>query len=105
MEGHFKELATHCRLCGLSLAKQRVTYSCKDHTESLNRAFGIHVQSDQESVHPPRFCQRCFCSTRRSSAQQLFKWVPHSKPTCAVRTRIANAIENMGIIEFYPLDL
>lgn len=88
MEQHAEELTTHCRFCGSSLAKQRVTYSCQDHTESVMKAFGINVRTDQESVHPPRFCHKCFCSLRRSPAHfHLFKWVPHSEPTCAVRTR------------------
>jgi hypothetical protein len=90
MEGqqhqHYDELKTHCRLCGVSVAKQRVTYSCKDHTESLIKAFGIDTRNDEVSVHPVKFCQKCYCKMRRSASLTPFQWFQHTHPICPVRT-------------------
>lgn len=88
MEGqqqHNEELQTHCRLCGVSVVKQRVTYSCKDHTENLMKA-GIDTGDDEECVHPPKFCHKCYCKMRRLASLCPFQWLRHTHPTCAVRT-------------------
>lgn len=93
MESHQQQLAKHCRVCGnrLSKAKGRATstYSCSDYRTELMSCFGINVLKDTDTIHPPRFCNPCFLSVRRStkSAQEgvphkhsivVFEWVSHT---------------------------
>lgn len=92
MEGqefHSSELLVHCRVCGDSLVKQRVTYPCIDHQDSLYRAFGINGRVDQPHTHPQRFCNRCLVAMKRMSLTTSlvpFKWEPHStESACRVR--------------------
>ena len=49
-----------CRVCGGKLSRYKVSYDC--HT-TINKAklqlIGVTIASDQEGVHPPRFCYGC----------------------------------------------
>ncbi len=86
---HSRELLEHCRVCGDSVLKQR-THTCTAHLDQLYRAFRIDVRDDQQHIHPPRFCHRCYSSMTRvslSTTLNLFQWAPHSDPECRVRQR------------------
>lgn len=87
---HKKGLLGHCRLCGESLAKERVTYSSLDHIDLLHQALGIDVRQDQDGLHPPRFCNRCYVALARKASitsLALFEWLAHSEPACRVYVR------------------
>ena len=45
---HNKELLDHCRVCGGSLMKQRVTYACSAHSDGLHSAFDIDTLCDMD---------------------------------------------------------
>ena len=92
MEVHTELLTKHCRVCGkrLSKAKSRSTsYSCSEHQDTLQTCFGIDLSLDTASVHPLRFCNRCYMITRRMVANRErnmpyhhavvpMKWTPHA---------------------------
>lgn len=90
MDDHSKELQQHCRVCGCSTIKDRVTYSCSAYHEELFEAFGIDIMADKGTVHPSHFCNRCYPAMKRKSlATSLipFEWTPHSDSECRVTSK------------------
>ena len=70
MEFHLEELGKHCRVCGRRLAKAKgklVTYSSRDYAEQLKASFFFSASQDDPDIHPPQFCQSCYCSMKRCS--------------------------------------
>ena len=63
-EYHKKALERMCRVCGQFLAKTKkatkTTYECTSNTEKLRETFNIHVEDDDEAVHPILFCHNCY---------------------------------------------
>lgn len=91
MDGHSKELQQHCRVCGCSTVKDRVTYTCSAYHEALFEAFGIDVMADDTNVHPSRFCNRCYPAMKRKRLTTTlvpFEWVPHSDHESRVRRNV-----------------
>ena len=63
---------------GLSKAEGRATsiYSCGDYPAQLMSCFGMNVHRDTDTVHPPRFCNPCYATVRRSTKAAEDR-VPH----------------------------
>ncbi len=100
-EFHSSEVLEHCRVCGDSLVKQRVTYPCKAHQGSLLHAFTIDVRADQQDTHPPRFCNRCFAKVKKNSLTSSlapFEWTPHTDSGCTVRIQKINQQQTMYLL-------
>lgn len=68
--------------------KQRVSYACLDHQDSLIKAFSVRVQEDMDTVHPVRFCMRCNSMMRKKLKSMeerkpylqstiIFEWAKH----------------------------
>ncbi len=88
-EWHSCALQGLCRVCGRLLTTQKVTYPCKDHTETLKHTFSIEVGSDNPNIHPPKLCSNCSHSTLTHEKQacggkeykhaiDVVKWKEHS---------------------------
>lgn len=85
---HSEELLKHCRVCGGSMVKQRVSYNTIEKADLLYKTHGIDTRGDQPDVHPTRFCIKCHASMLRytlTTSVISFKWTPHSDPECRVR--------------------
>lgn len=96
-EFHQSELLVHCRVCGDSLVKERVTYQCLAHQDSLYNVFGLDRTADQPHIHPQRFCNRCYVAVKRkrkslNTSIILFNWEPHCEAACRVRVLIIVAV-------------
>ena len=98
-EFHQSELLVHCRVCGDSLVKERVTYQCLAHQDSLYNVFGLDRTADQPHIHPQRFCNRCYVAVKRKSLNTsiiLFNWEPHCEAACRVRVLIIVAVHKQS---------
>ena len=98
MEFHLEQLGRHCRVCGGRLAKARgkvVTYTCRDYAEELQASFSFSISQDDPQVHPPHFCQSCYCSMKRFTkaardevyffrSTVVYEWKEHCQ-NCLVR--------------------
>ena len=73
---------------------------CSEYSQLLSEAFGVHVESDNSSIHPQHFCALCFQRGKRMSEAKrtgtpynsnnlLIHWTPHSSDSgsCAVCDR------------------
>ena len=100
------DLERHCRICGGFLHKRRkrgTEYECSLHSHSLTKTFGVDVTADIPSVHPLKFCDRCYACVRRqdsADAQGLpynhsttvFIWEKHTDKECKVRSTLQQTI-------------
>lgn len=99
MEFHLEQLGRHCRVCGGRLAKAKrklVTYTCREYAEQLQATFSFSISQDNPKVHPPHFCQSCYCSMKRFTkavrdvasfcccSTVVYEWKEHCQD-CSVR--------------------
>ena len=60
------------RVCGKYFAG-KTTYSVADKTAELWMAFGLPVEKDKKGVHPPEFCQSCYCCMKRACNKKEYQ--------------------------------
>ena len=86
MEAHIECLRKLCRVCGELISNQRVPYSCQDKA-TLLLAVNIHPERDDPIVHPPKFCNKCYCAIKRMdegvhASLKIFQWTQHNEKQC-----------------------
>ena len=92
---HQEVLRKYCRVCGKALAKFKVSYSCADRSDELEKTFGVAVSGDSADVHPVSFCHSCYnvlVRTRKAKeanrlytpSVEVFSWSPHIVSSCTV---------------------
>ena len=92
---HQDVLTRHCRVCAKPLAKFKVSYSCEERADELEKTFRIVVSMDSPDVHPTSFCHSCYNVLVRSRKAreanrmytplvQQFSWNPHTDHSCTV---------------------
>ena len=84
LQFHNLQLSKHCCVCGKYCAGE-TTYSVADKTAELRMAFGLPVEKDKKGVHPPQFCQSCYCCMKRAcnakeypTSTSTFYWSVHT---------------------------
>ena len=60
MDYHYKCLDELCRICGNILVTGSYVCKVKDHSELFEKTFHIDVNNDNEDVHPPKCCHKCY---------------------------------------------
>lgn len=95
MDEHGKCLQDLCRVCGKRFSKTtRHPYECKAFSMQLQEAFGIEIDEDDGSIHPPSFCTSCFASMRHHEERMKtnshyystltpIQWLAHAEGNCA----------------------
>ncbi|KAA0724584.1 V(D)J recombination activating protein 1 [Triplophysa tibetana] len=104
MDTHMNLLKTQCRLCGLSIRKAKGPahevqgdleessrcslrkMGCKLVTwpEVISKVFKVDVTTDMETVHPSKFCHRCWTAAMRGGGfctftrTRISEWMPHT---------------------------
>ncbi len=107
-EAHKAALERLCRVCGKSLlaskGKRTTKYQCSENASELLDTFGLHISSDNPSIHPQCYCHPCrniMYFTKRAKANktdykptslQIHQWVDHMhNEQCSVCTAISKA--------------
>ena len=62
MDDHSNCVMKLCRVCAETISKQRVTHDCKEKADILAKYMNIDVHTDDPAIHPPRFCNKCYCT-------------------------------------------
>eukprot|EP00117_Sycon_ciliatum_P016182 scpid19464/ scgid4041/ E3 ubiquitin-protein ligase NRDP1; RING finger protein 41 &gt; E3 ubiquitin-protein ligase NRDP1; RING finger protein 41 len=111
---HVEHVNSLCRLGGCKLPTNRkghkswsaTTYTVKEHSLDIFRAFNVKVEEDQEGVHPNQFCKSCFdflhstlirkkgsCNAGGcgQSLPTVHEWSAHTDSKCSTCTRIAES--------------
>ena len=97
---HREVLLKLCRVCGESIHRFRVSYSCKAKKDDLHTAFLITIDEDNEDIHPPHFCDGCYAGMKRKikatenkkicmQSLKLFQWSAHSDSNCTTCQKLA----------------
>ena len=88
MDDHSNCVMKLCRVCAEIISKQRVTHDCKEKADILAKYMNIDVHSDDPAIHPPRFCNKCYCTLKRveqhgtKTALMAIHWTGHSAGNC-----------------------
>ena len=53
-------LTKHCRVCAKPLDGFKVSYSCADRSDELDKTFELVVNVDSPDVQPVSFCHGCY---------------------------------------------
>ena len=91
---HKEVLRKHCKICAKALAKFKVSYSCADRTDELEKTFRVVISRDSPEVHSVSFCHSCYNVLVRSRkareanrlytpSVELFAWSSHNS-SCTV---------------------
>ncbi|XP_078586266.1 uncharacterized protein LOC144868168 isoform X1 [Branchiostoma floridae x Branchiostoma japonicum] len=56
---HTELLRRKCRLCGDDVGERN--YPCLSYKEGFSKVFGIELDLDAPSIHPPEVCHKCRC--------------------------------------------
>ena len=103
---HTEAVLKLCRVCGENISRFRVSYSCLDKKEDLNRAFSINIDEDRDDIHPRRFCDGCYAVIKRKikatednrpylESIQPFQWSEHDGIDCATCNKL-NTVKKGG---------
>ena len=83
LEIHFKKLDKYCRVCAKVLQPKETVHSCCDNTELL-KTFNLDTKTDDEHVHPKRYCHKCHTIAKKVSCRAVvetaivpFQWATH----------------------------
>lgn len=55
------DLTKLCRICG-NILNGRVSYLVKENLSGLQSAFQEDFEQDVNKIHPPKFCNKCYCT-------------------------------------------
>ncbi|KAL9976704.1 hypothetical protein ACROYT_G014031 [Oculina patagonica] len=74
LQDHRNNLKRLCRVCGgkfkKSKEKYECSYSCIEHKEALAEKYQLNIEKDDRDIHPSHFCNACYVSLARTSAER-----------------------------------
>ena len=74
LQDHRNNLKSLCCVCGGKLRKSKekyeCSYSCIEHKELLAEKYQLNIEKDDCDIHPSHFCNTCYVSLTRTSAER-----------------------------------
>ena len=83
---HNENLDMLCRICSAVLTDY--SYNTKAYDENIEKVFNINVRNDNEEVHPPFFCLKCYATVQnclKNGSKPSFQstvWSAHKIDNC-----------------------
>ena len=87
---HQTQLNKHCRVCAVLFKTKQYKSPCSKYRDGLLQAFGVDVNKDCTTVHPPIFCNTCYAKMQTyktrptASALKVQQWTPHTDGECGI---------------------
>ena len=83
-EYHYGQLTRHCRVCSHPFKDKAYRYACAAQKDTFWEGIDISITTDSAEIHPPSLCNNCFAKIQKKSPFNVYKWEPHTAPTCTI---------------------
>ncbi len=98
LTNHRDNLKLLCRICGEKLKKAKEkyesSYSCTEYVDFLANKYQLNVEKDDNSIHPPRFCNKCYLSSSNSRSPVF--WEIHTEENCKTCYHVTERLSKGG---------